>query len=84
MINDTDEFVDTTFFRFSGTKEEQKRHWEANAFAADILMPKAEIVREMANRNNDLASLAETFGVTLLVMRWQLERIGLWDKVKEM
>lgn len=76
------EFVDTSFFRFSGPKEEQKRHWEANAFAADILMPKDKIVKQIANGNNNLVSLAETFGVTLLLMRWQLERTGLWDRIQ--
>lgn len=75
-------FIDTTFFRFSGTKDAQKKHWEANSFAADILMPKPEIVKQLKTGNNTLESLAETFGVTLLVMRYQLERTGLWDQVK--
>ena len=76
------EHVDTLFFRSSGTKDAQQRHWEANAFAADILMPKDEIVKQLETGNNTLESLAETFGVTLLVMRYQLERTGLWDRVK--
>lgn len=77
------EHVDTLFFRSSGgTKEAQQRHWEANSFAFDILMPKDAIVKQLETGNNTLESLAETFGVTLLVMRYQLERTGLWDRVK--
>lgn len=45
-------------------------------------MPKDEIVKQLETGNNTLESLAETFGVTLLVMRYQLERTGLWDRVK--
>ena len=62
------EHVDTLFFCSSGgTEEAQQRHWEANAFAADILMPKDEIVKQIANGNNNLVSLAETFSVTPVV-----------------
>lgn len=77
----TDVFIDTTFFRFSGDKDEQRQHWQANAFAADLLAPRAEIVKQIDNGNASLVTLAETFGLTLLVMRWQLERLGLIDRV---
>ena len=76
-------FIDTTFFRSGGTtKDEQRRQWQANAFAADLLAPKEEIVKQIDSGNNELVTLAETFGLTLLVMRWQLERTGLIDRVK--
>lgn len=76
------EHVDTLFFRSSGTKDAQQQHWQANAFAADILMPKDEIVKQLETGNNKLVSLAEKFSVTLLLMRWQLERTGLWDRIQ--
>lgn len=74
--------IDSTFFRRSGTKEEMKRHWEANAFAADLLMPKIEIVKQIESGNNSLESLATYFGVTLLIARYQLERTGLIEQVQ--
>ena len=77
-----DVFIDTTFFRFFGSEDEQRQHWQANAFAADILMPRSEIVKQIESGNNRIVTLAEAFGVTLLVMRWQLERTGLIDRVE--
>ena len=77
-----DVFIDTTFFRFSGFEDEQRQHWQANAFAADILIPRLEIVKQIESGNNRLVTLAEMFGVTLLLMRWQLERTGLIDQVE--
>ena len=77
-----DVFIDTTFFRFFGSEDEQRQHWQANAFAADILMPRSEIVKQIESGNNRIVTLAEAFGVTLLVMRWQLEHTGLIDRVE--
>lgn len=73
-------FTDTVFFRAIYHTEEQKQEWQANEFAASILMPRDDVVR-LIDEGCDWMQLADAFQVSMLVMRYQLERIGLFSKV---
>jgi Zn-dependent peptidase ImmA (M78 family) len=49
---------------------------EANVFAAELLMPEAD-VRAAFARDGDVKELAEAFGVSPLAMQWRLYSFGL-------
>lgn len=73
-------FTDSVFFRAVYCTEEQKLEWQANEFAASILMPR-DVVARLVDEGSDWQTLADTFQVSMLVMRYQLERTGLFAKV---
>ena len=78
-------FTDEIFFRagYLGN-EKQKMEWQANEFAASILMPRNEIEYYLNEKHiTDIVELAEVFQVSTLAMRYQLERTQLLsDKIK--
>ncbi|MBR5709943.1 MAG: ImmA/IrrE family metallo-endopeptidase [Thermoguttaceae bacterium] len=77
-------FTDEIFFRsmYFGNEKKQKMEWQANEFAATILMPRQEIVKLISNGIVDIESLARTFQVSTLAMRFQLERTQLLNDNK--
>lgn len=64
-----DELVDDTFYR-SGLSE--RREWEANKLAAEILMPWHLIREEAKDQRQTPAELAEKFGVSEAAMHIRL------------
>lgn len=73
-------FTDEIFFRsmYFGNEKKQKMEWQANEFAASILMPRKEIEYYMNEKHiTDIVELAEVFQVSTLAMRYQLERTQL-------
>lgn len=72
--NDYSTFEDTAFFR----KEENKTmiEYEANQFAADLLMPEDSIKSAISENVLSLKELAKTFGVSLIAMRNRLINLG--------
>lgn len=64
-----DELTDDTFYR-SGLSE--RREWEANRLAAEILMPWPLIRAEMAEEKKTPAELAQKFGVSEAAMHIRL------------
>ena len=67
-------FEDTAFFR----KEENKTamEYEANQFAAELLMPERDIKDAISNDIVSLKDLANLFGVSLIAMRTRLTALG--------
>ena len=68
------DFEDGAFFRNSTVKNQIER--EANEFAAELLMPKEEIEKIIKNGEKKLNNLADTFGVSVLAMRYRVIQIG--------
>lgn len=64
-----EELTDDTFYR-SGLSE--RREWEANRLAADILMPWHLIRAEMADERKTPSELAQKFGVSEAAMHIRL------------
>lgn len=50
--------------------------YEANEFAANLLMPKERVRDEIRNGVTSLKSLAEKFGVSILAMKYQVQKLG--------
>jgi Zn-dependent peptidase ImmA (M78 family) len=55
------------------------REREANVFAADLLMPEAD-VRDATARGMPAAELAERLGVSEVALGWRLFNLGLIDE----
>lgn len=55
------------------------REWEANWFAAELLMPEKEFRDFANNNNNDIRLLAKRFEVSGSAARVRLEALGLID-----
>lgn len=72
--NDYSIFEDTAFFR----KEENKTmiEYEANQFAAELLMPEKSIKTAISEDVLSLKELAKRFGVSLIAMRNRLIDLG--------
>lgn len=72
--NDHSTFEDTAFFR----KEENKTmiEYEANQFAAELLMPEKSIKTAISEDILSLKDLAKRFGVSLIAMRNRLIDLG--------
>lgn len=72
--NDNSDFEDTSFFR----KEENKTmiEYEANQFAAELLMPEEKIKAAIDNDILTLKDLSEAFGVSLIAMKNRLSNLG--------
>lgn len=49
---------------------------QANAFAAELLMPEIAINHVVANRTNDIDELARLFNVSVAAMRFRLKNLG--------
>lgn len=66
-------FEDITFFRdYNKTSIE----YEANEFAANLLMPSQMIVNRIKEGITSLKQLAEEFGVSILAMKYQIQKLG--------
>ncbi|MDH4571117.1 ImmA/IrrE family metallo-endopeptidase [Salinicola acroporae] len=63
---------DTTFNAPAGDWDEV----DANAFAAELLMPKDYVI-QMANKVTNISKLAEIFGVSPTAIRYRLQNLGL-------
>jgi Zn-dependent peptidase ImmA (M78 family) len=72
--NDYSTFEDTAFFR----KEENKTmiEYEANQFAAELLMPEKSVKLAISEDILSLKELAKRFGVSLIAMRYRLIDLG--------
>ena len=68
-----DSFEDITFFR---NNNKSSMEYEANEFAANLLMPKERVRDEIRNGVTSLKSLAEKFGVSILAMKYQVQKLG--------
>lgn len=66
----TNEFEDKTFFRKE--KDWTSIEYDANQFAADLLMPKENIENAISNDIITLKDLSESFGVSMIAMRNRL------------
>lgn len=76
--NDGNAFIDDIFFRSRCTGNEAlKKEWQANEFAAAILMPRHKIEEFLSAGIKNIEELAAKFQVSTLAMRFQLERIQL-------
>jgi len=62
--------------QFNRSDRQGGEEWEANKFAAELLMP-AKDVRRSIRRTSSLQKLAEEFGVSTLAMKIRLEALGL-------
>lgn len=67
------EFEDRALFR----KENQRsgREYEANDFAARLLMPEHELRLSMERNNGDVAEIAKVFGVSELATRFRIDNV---------
>lgn len=64
------EFNDTTFFRKE--KDWTSREYEANQFAANLLMPKENVERALDNNIITIKELSDVFGVSMIAMKNRL------------
>lgn len=71
---------DEAYYLCRRVTEKQQECWKATEFAAALLMPREELVKQIETVGNDPVELAEKFEVNTLAIRFQLERTGLWDK----
>ena len=67
-------FEDITFFRDNNNKTSME--YEANEFAANLLMPKQMIIDRIRAGVTSLKQLAEEFGVSILAMKYQIQKLG--------
>ena len=72
--NGLESFEDTSFFR----KDENKTaiEYEANQFAAELLMPENIIEKAINNDLLSLKQLSESFGVSLIAIKNRLIELG--------
>ena len=76
--NDGSAFIDDIFFRSRCSGNEAlKKEWQANEFAASILMPRHKIEEFIKAGIKNIEELAAKFQVSTLAMRFQLERTQL-------
>lgn len=66
-------FEDITFFRDNNNTSME---YEANEFAANLLMPKQMIINRIKAGVTSLKQLAEEFGVSILAMKYQIQKLG--------
>lgn len=66
----TNDFEDTTFFRKE--KDWTSIEYDANQFAADLLMPKESVENALDNDIITIKGLSEAFGVSMIAMRNRL------------
>lgn len=64
------EFEDTTFFRRES--DWTSREYDANQFAADLLMPKENLEKALDNNIITIKELSEAFGVSMIAMKNRL------------
>jgi Zn-dependent peptidase ImmA (M78 family) len=69
-----------TYFEPTDWTEERRKEWEANAFAAALLMPEPT-VRTMWERIRNIEGMAEWFQVSKEAMTYRLETLGLVEHV---
>jgi Zn-dependent peptidase ImmA (M78 family) len=55
---------------------QQRAEWEANWFAASLLMPAAKFMASVAAHPDDIASVADEFGVSLPAAELRAKTIG--------
>jgi Zn-dependent peptidase ImmA (M78 family) len=72
--DDYSSFEDMAFFR----KEENRTmmEYEANQFAAELLMPEKAVRAAIADNVLSLKELSKMFGVSLIAMRYRLIELG--------
>jgi Zn-dependent peptidase ImmA (M78 family) len=69
-----DKFVDVTFARRSAVRDSREK--EADAFASQLLMPKAQLRSIVLDKTDDINDLAKYFQVSALAMRFRLLGLG--------
>lgn len=67
------QFEDQTFARRSSSRNPMER--EADAFAAELLMPEDQVRSAIRNGNRSLNDLASEFGVSSLAMKYRLQAL---------
>lgn len=72
--NQETEFRDRTFARRNDNPSRMER--EADAFAAELLMPTASVQKSVARGLRNLNDLAAEFDVSTLAMRYRLQNLG--------
>lgn len=75
--------LDDVIYRHLPPGEERRRHIEAvcDAFAAAVLMPRSWVKRQWYAGNQEIASLAWLFEVSLQAMHIRLQTIGLIERM---
>jgi Zn-dependent peptidase ImmA (M78 family) len=71
---DSSRFDDVTFSRRNNDPSRMER--EADQFAAELLMPEAQVLHELDKGLRGLNDLAHQFDVSSLAMRYRLESLG--------
>lgn len=66
---------DIALFRSENTKD--KKEFEANEFAAKLLMPKDEFLNIIKNGKTRLGDIAEHFGVSAAAAKYRAYKLGL-------
>lgn len=66
-------FEDRALFRRE--RQSNPQEWEANDFAASLLMPSSDFRMALANTNGDLEAVARQFGVSKLATSFRQESI---------
>lgn len=59
------------------SKIEKQRHFEANKFACELLMPEADFLYFVKNISSNVDEIAKNFGVSPLVVRIRANQLGL-------
>lgn len=72
--DETAVFKDVSFFRSPDTNEQES---QANALAAEILMPEHAFIQEIERGNNTILGLAETFGVSGIACEYRAKTLNL-------
>jgi len=68
-----DEFIDTTFFR---NDESNKQETEANAFAAELLMPSDKFIAFIEAGNTQVEDISKHFQVSSMAVRIRAKQLG--------
>jgi Zn-dependent peptidase ImmA (M78 family) len=71
-----DSFHDQTFARRNGGDGVNDMEREADKFAANLLMPEADVRRLVASGITTLSGLSEHFGVSALAMKYRVQNLG--------
>jgi len=67
-------FDDTTFFR---KQNDASIEYDANNFAAELLMPRDLFLQEIRSGNNTIEGLADTFDVSSMAVKYRAKTLGL-------
>lgn len=67
-------FHDQTFARRNDDPNPMER--EADRFAAELLMPEADVRQMISSGNTTLSGLAAEFGVSALAMKYRVQNLG--------